>query len=121
MDGFEIKGNGTLVCLLPFPKNPQEALEHSIAKWEFIAANAAEVEDDGGTWSCGLCRFFYDKKDEEGRWNEKCGECPVALDGHAGCSGTPYYTAWGDADTEEEIRDAAKAEVEYLEGLRVCI
>ena len=101
-------GYCVLVSHLNKPKSPEEAMRHSIAKWEFLAAQN-QYTDDGGILTCGLCRFHM----KRGRMF--CGKCPVAEDGYIGCEGTPYfgYGAYGYSN----IKEAARREVAFLKRI----
>lgn len=95
------------------------ALEASIAHWE---ANAvAETPEDASVdgRDCALCELFYD---------ERCVGCPVRAEtGEIECYLTPFYEAatakriWGYSpsdNTRDAFHAAARAEVEFLKGLR---
>ena len=93
-------GYCVLVSHLNKPKSLEEAMRHSIAKWEFIASQKRHIEE-GGAITCGLCRFYW--KDMS------CEKCPVARSGHDACYGTPYegYGAYGYGNIKEAAREVA--------------
>lgn len=111
---FEIIWN-VLRLLEPFPDelSEQEALESSIAKWEFLAKwyedpSHTEYVHCGGKDTCGLCQKFM-----------PCHDCPVTGEfyEHVGCEDTPYMRYY-DGNSREELLAAARAEVEFLKSLQ---
>lgn len=100
-----------------------EALRASISHWQ---DNANVIELHGASVSskdCALCKLFLDNY---------CRGCPVAeVSGHLFCGNTPYNRAFKTHDvwcattkyTDEfdaartEFREAAKAELKFLESL----
>lgn len=86
------------------------ALDGSIKKWEAIVAGTGI---DAGPMNCPLCRLFFYKG---------CFGCPVSNKTQQdGCSGSPYeeyYDLRGGECTNEELRDAAKKEVDFLKSLK---
>jgi hypothetical protein len=64
------------------PKNKMEALDWSIAKWEYIVKHWP-ISDDGGITTCGCCLYTI---------RGGCrGMCLIAeYTRAAGCCGTPY-------------------------------
>lgn len=91
----------------PKPTTTLEALDISITKWE-IMTNNPDI-GDGAASTCGLCMRFLTKHD--------CGECPIALDGHPSCNGTPYevfcVTEYNDLS-----KDLAERELAMLKELK---
>lgn len=89
-------------CMVPIQPD-EDPLELSIQKWECVVENLPKYRVlDGGCKTCGLCQGYDD-----------CDECPVE-----DCESSPYrdyYNARGDRDG---MLEAAKAEVEFLKGLR---
>ena len=81
----------------------EAALRGAIAKWE-RRAEGKVVEED-----CPLCRLA-----EEIRPGH-CGDCPICLTGHGGCSGTPF-SEWMACD-DDDAREYAQKEVDFLKGL----
>ena len=94
-----------LVSHLNKPKSLEEAMRHSIAKWEFLATQN-QYTGEGGTFTCGLCRFYMERS------RMSCGKCPVAEDGYIGCAGTPY-----DDYGYGNIKETARREVEFLKRI----
>lgn len=96
-----------------FPKNDQEGMAISIAKWEYLAnpdnysadLDAGDYPKDGGTWTCGLCMIH--------RKVSGCGRCPIALSGHEFCEETPYED-YGDSTCLDDAVDAARRELDFL-------
>lgn len=114
------------------PKNAQEALEWSIAKWKFIVKNVEKIDNDGGPESCGLCMLYQNTH------FVSCRDCPISNKvGCSGCSDTPYeeWMTVSDflvderaLDNQEEIienpglidqsRKTAMKELAFLESLK---
>lgn len=91
----------------------ERALELSIEKWEFIAANADKIVFDGSIWTCALCYLFIDNG---------CGGCPVqARTGYSGCVNTPYQE-WANTRIRksdiEVKKSVAEREIAFLKSLR---
>ena len=92
-----------------------DPLAESIEKWEVIVAICSDptfkgkvLNADAGT--CGLCNE-----------HAYCDDCPVRdSTGRLGCAGTPWFDFWraNDVMNREGVLKAAKAEVEFLKGLR---
>ena len=92
-----------------------DPLAESIEKWEVIVAICSDptfkgkvLNADAGT--CGLCNE-----------HAYCDDCPVRdSTGRLGCAGTPWSDFWraNDVMNREGVLKAAKAEVEFLKGLR---
>ena len=97
-----------------------EALKGSVRKWTSIVAGKGKSL---GYENCPLCKIFqanYEKKN--------CNGCPVAeRTGKPYCRDTPYDD-WADAEdaigginnnkaTTEELKLAAKAELDFLRSL----
>jgi len=101
--------DGVLRPIPEFLPTIRNALDLSIAKWEFIL-NYLETTGillyDGGNGTCGLCCAY-----------DYCHYCPIEQAGHKGCINTPYVD-YLYAETLEEHIAAAKAEIEFLKGLR---
>lgn len=111
---FGVEG-WTLAYYGNMPNSKAEALELSIRKWQVLLelAEGGRKIDDGATETCGLCQwhFVFGIK-----W---CEDCPVQIKtGRPGCNGTPYVD-YHNADGPEEAADAARLEIEFLEGLDV--
>jgi hypothetical protein len=102
-NAFEVK-DGRLISNLRKPRSPEEAMRHSIAKWEFIVTQGDTPINDCGTETCGLCRFHI--KD----WD--CGTCPVSEAGYNGCDGSPY-----EAYSMDRKNADAKREVAFLKRI----
>ena len=104
-----IVSNGRLQTTHEFLPTPENALDLSIAKWEFILNYLETVGiplQDGANETCGLCCAYY-----------ICVSCLVRHAGYKGCMDTPYED-YLDAETLEEHITAAKAEITFLKGLR---
>jgi len=100
-DGF------TLCVEPPFEHDEPQPLYWSIKKWRAIATQlisfpGAEITGVGGL-TCALCAVF-----------RNCKDCPVAMDGHSSCLGTPYMEFMASGGRDWKV---ACAEAEYLEGL----
>lgn len=99
-----------------------QALEESIAHWRRNVE--AETPDQTSVYSrdCALCRLFFLAKRIDG----KCTGCPVfAVTKLKFCAGSPYQRAnkarsmwWGNIEKRDAWRDAARAELSFLESLR---
>lgn len=99
----------------PYPDNVQEALDISIAKWEFLVENPVW---DGADGTCGLCMLFLRLGDLGDP--PHCEGCPIANAGYVGCRGTAYET-YLNADicgTKDEMIAAAKQQVDFLKSLQ---
>lgn len=87
-----------------------KALNGSIKKWEAIVAGTGI---DAGRINCPLCRLFF--------YND-CFGCPVSKKTQQdGCSGSPYdeYLDLSEGEgTHDELRNAAKKELDFLKSLR---
>lgn len=88
-----------------------KALKGSIKKWEAIVAGTGI---DAGSINCPLCGLFY---------HNDCLGCPVSEKTQQElCMGSPYdeySNLWnGECTTDEELRDAAKKELDFLKSLR---
>jgi len=73
------------------PRSAASAINQSVRKWEFILDQLEQgrsIVDDGGPQTCPLCWFYRQEYTECGV--SECGECPIALAGHANCRKTPY-------------------------------
>ena len=104
---FKVK-NGTLGITDEFKPTIRNALDLSIAKWEFILEHLKTwgvIIHDGGTATCGLCFTF------------RCTMCPISVVRDSGCDDTPHAD-YLSAETLEEHIAAAKAELEFLKGVR---
>lgn len=93
-----------------------QALKASIAKWEgYLLATEEtlpEIYEELGRDSCPLCNY----QTRQGNW---CGDCPVSVAGHEGCSKTPYEDAEdyaGDGCLEGFLEEAF-LEVAFLQSL----
>ena len=91
---------------------PEEAIEESIKKWEFIAIVGEERcsingINCGGRLSCALCKLFF--------WGN-CAGCPIQERTGNGCAGTPYVD-FEDAVCHADKLSAAQAEVVFLQSL----
>ena len=87
MNMFEVINNG-LIVTDEFKPTIRNALDLSIAKWEFILEHLYATGDkiiDGGETTCGLCQLY--SHDEEVR---SCPSCPIEIAGNIGCINTPY-------------------------------
>jgi hypothetical protein len=103
----------------PMTPETAAALEASIAHWEANAVAETPEKVKIGILSCALCRLFLD---------EGCIGCPVrAKTGVTRCNKTPYvaahaalrcWTVWRGDKTRDDFHAAARAEVEFLKGLR---
>ena len=87
----------------------EDPLEISIKKWRDIVEGEGK---DNGVKNCALCKVY-----------EGCCGCPVKSEtGLKYCDGTPYemYEDMYDEglSTEEELEEAAMAELEFLISLR---
>lgn len=103
----------------------KEALEASIKHWEENAEVRSPSSANLGIRSCALCKLFYCRD---------CAGCPVAQKTNQRlCYGSPHTVASGvkeqwrnaygnnaanRAELGEAFRAAARAEVEFLKGLR---
>lgn len=100
-------------------KKTTEALEKSIKHWEENVAAKSCYEMDVKSESCELCELFSGTN-KDGNY---CGDCPVFLEtGFDCCDTTPYgrvYASIRDTDFPA-AHEAAKAELEFLKGLRTC-
>ena len=95
----------------PGPENVDEAWDISIEKWKTLVDDPVYVVyDEGGYTTCGLC-MLYNTVTSDSDWD--CGRCPIALDGHPGCSGTPYNDY-----AQDPCYEYAQDELEYLLALR---
>ena len=87
-----------------------EALEGSIKKWEAVVAGTGI---DNGHRNCPLCGLFF---------YNGCLGCPVSnKTQQTRCCGSPYeeYRDLRERKcTREELRNAAKKEVDFLKSLR---
>ncbi len=97
------------------PIDTHDALEQSIAKWEFIVAwlreNPRKILDDRGLKTCGLCMMYYDGY---------CKGCVVEnFTGQPSCYGTAYeeYSRMLGEDKRTGLLPTAKAEVKFLKSL----
>jgi len=106
---FQVVNSGLNLVAPTKPASLEEALEMSIAKWEFLAKQEKHGHHelhDGGPSTCGLCLLFF-------RAGHDCGKkCPVAASGHDHCDGTPYE----DYCTNKDPGDAEK-EMLFLKRL----
>ena len=118
---FTIVG-GELVYEGDDPTSVEEALDISIAKWEYIVEHYYEFDtdrydgsfQDGGPDTCGLCMmFFYDRD---------CDGCPVMeATGKPCCYDTPYNEhadATYEKELTEETRRIARKELDFLKSLK---
>lgn len=105
----------------------KEALEASIKHWEENAAAKTLRHSSTSGFDCALCKAFP---------TETCDGCPVAKAvGVPLCKETPYMTAYyarvrwykaalddrtieQETEAREAFQAAARAEVEFLKGLR---
>ena len=84
-----------------------DALRAEIAKWEAIVQGTGR---DDGPVNSPLCIAFLKSDDT-------CFGCPVQKrTGRHSCDGTPYE-AWTAALKPEDVKKAAKAELEFLKSL----
>jgi hypothetical protein len=103
------------------PTTKEEALQASIAKWEFITLhlkNGVEIRGDGGKSTCGLCGLYWESTLQG---DIKCDGCPVAEAGHTGCKNTPYdeFDEWTESDApESEGLEIANKEIAFLKSLQ---
>lgn len=90
-------------------------LDGAIQKWsalvEYMESHGVDEfgPDDGSEDTCPLCAIYLDGATWE------CSGCPISLDGHWRCMGTPYrqYNGFG-----ARLLCDAKAELEYLRDLK---
>jgi hypothetical protein len=97
---------------VPWPETPAEALEESIAKWEFIVAWLGERPLaefwDRGPRTCALCHLYF---------ANDCYGCIVSkTTGKIGCRSTPY-SSYEVCFSDYELR-YAREELSFLEGLK---
>lgn len=92
-------------------RGDDDPLEASIEKWKFIV----NLVDDNGCSTCALCQAYH--IDQKGF--KQCNGCPVAQAGHAICENTPYQLYYNKRyrKNREELLEAARDEVKFLEGL----
>lgn len=99
-------------------RKTKAALKASIKHWE---DNVAATHVDGisvDAADCELCRMFWYGATTPAR---RCRECPIFKNtGYFLCGGTPYGDVQEAIDTEDfaAAHKAAKAELEFLKGLR---
>lgn len=90
-----------------------EAIKGSVAKWQAVVDGTGKEE---GSVNCPLCQLFQVDR----QWPLRCIGCPVAdKTGKRFCHDTPYdeYCAADDHSNEDEMEEAAKAELAFLTGL----
>jgi len=106
--------NGVLTYEGDPPKNNDQAIEISIAKWiavkQFILDGASFNE--GGLSSCGLCMLHYNGLTE--RDEDVCMTCPIYnITDLPLCEGTPYTEFW-----ENRTAQNAQKEIDFLIGVK---
>jgi hypothetical protein len=87
------------------------ALRGSIAKWQAIVDGTGE---DKGHSNCPLCQMFYDEHNDG---QSCCAGCPVADATDSTCCVDSPYDDWCAAETDEELKGAALAELAFLRSL----
>jgi hypothetical protein len=94
-----------------------QAWDWSLLKWKLLHHHCAEgnLVHDGGRQTCGLCSlFFFGHSDE-------CEDCPIKIEGHPGCQGTPYrdYLSAVEKGDLALAKLAARQEVEFLRSFHM--
>jgi len=111
----------------PRPKTEKEAFDASIGKWTFIVNYLKEnfdpeephanIPNDGGPHSCGLCMVYMADKNEF----YSCDGCPIKQKTKRDwCQNTPYWKFWvhnSPTNTLISHLDAAKRELAFLKKL----
>ena len=103
--------NGRLQTTHEFLPTPKNALDLSIAKWEFILnylETTGITPHDGSGDTCGLCVLYM---------GYLCCLCSIGAAGYKNCENTPYKDYLYAITLKEHIT-AAKAEITFLKGLR---
>lgn len=100
------------------------ALARTVRRWRKVATVADGEFVVAGPHECALCRMFNDLVNWQVNAEDRCHGCPVSTaSGQDACQGTPYVEFAAQLRKSEyrgceAVREAARKELEFLEGLR---